>query len=277
MRLRPIPVLATLLAALLVIGLAAYAVALSSLYRKQRDYLYAPRQLQRTLPAAAGLPSAEEIVLDTADGEKVIAWHVPPQSQRPVVIFFHGNGDFLAGRAWRFRQLTADGTGLVALSYRGYAGSTGLPTEDGLLLDAAAAYEFAAARYAPDRIAVWGFSLGTGPAVALAAKRPIGKLILEAPYTSTADVAAAMLPYVPVRLLMKDQFRSDKRISTVTAPLLLLHGERDSVIAIAFGERLYDLARGPKRFVRFPDGDHDNLDRLGVVEVVRAFIYGPPP
>ena len=276
MRVRPIPVLAAVLAALLVIVLAAYAVALSSLYRKQRDYLYAPRQLQRTLPAAAGLPTAEEVVLDTADGEKVIAWHVPPQSQRPVVIFFHGNGDFLAGRAWRFRQLTADGTGLLALSYRGYAGSTGLPTEEGLLLDAAAAYEFAAARYPPDRIAVWGFSLGTGPAVALASKRPVGKLVLEAPYTSTADVAAAMFPYVPVRLLMKDQFRSDKRISAVTAPLLLVHGERDPVIAIAFGERLYELARGPKRFVRFPDGDHDNLDRLGVVEVVRAFIYDPP-
>jgi uncharacterized protein len=124
---------------------------------------------------------------------------------------------------------------------------------------------------------VWGFSLGTGPAVAIASQRPVGKLVLEAPYTSTVDVAAAMFPCVPVRLLMKDQFRSDQRISTVTAPLLLLHGERDSVIAIAFGERLYELARGPKRFVRFPDGDHDNLDRLGVVEVVRAFIYGPPP
>jgi fermentation-respiration switch protein FrsA (DUF1100 family) len=277
MRVRPIPVLAAVGAALLVIALGAYAAALSSLYLKQRDYLYAPRQQQRTQPAAAGLTAAEEVVLTTADGEKVIAWHVPPQAQRPLVVFFHGNGDSLAGRAWRFRQLIADGTGLLALSYRGYAGSTGLPSEDGLLLDAAAAYNFAAARHAPERIVVWGFSLGTGPAVAIASQRPVGKLVLEAPYTSTVDVAAAMFPYVPVRLLMKDQFRSDQRISTVTAPLLLLHGERDSVIAIAFGERLYELARGPKRFVRFPDGDHDNLDRLGVVEVVRAFIYGPPP
>src|SRR5262245_29598060 len=120
MRVRPIPILASLA----VIPLAAYVAVLSSLYLKQRDYLYAPRELQRTLPVAAGLPAAEEVVLTTADGEKVIAWHVPPRPDRQVVIFFHGNGDFLAGRVWRFRELVADGTGLVALSYRGYAGSS---------------------------------------------------------------------------------------------------------------------------------------------------------
>src|ERR1700721_2949622 len=95
-----------------------------------------------------------------------------------AVLFSHGNGDSLAGLVDRFRGITADGTGLVALSYRGYAGSSGQPSEPGLLLDAAVAYAFAAARYKTDQIVVWGFSLGTGVAVALAADHPVGRLIL---------------------------------------------------------------------------------------------------
>ena len=138
------------------------------------------------------------------------------------------------------------------MSYRGYAGSTGHPSEQGLLQDAAAAYAFTTARYAADRIVVWGFSLGTGVAVALAADQPVGKLILEAPYSSTVDVAASLLRIVPVRWLMTDQFRSDQRIARVNAPVLIMHGEQDHAIPIAFGERLFALAREPKQFVRFP-------------------------
>ena len=120
---------------------------------------------------------------------------------------------------------------------------------------------------------VWGTSLGTGPAVAIAGERPIGKLILEAPYTSTADVAASYLPIVPVRTLMKDQFHSDERIGRVTAPLLVLHGERDWTVAIRFGERLFALAREPKRMLRFPKGGHKDLDAHGAIEAALRFIY----
>ena len=255
------------------IALVGYAAGVALLYVVQRDLMYFPRRTAHTAPAAVGLPAAEEVVLATADGERIIAWHIPPQGDRPVVLFFHGAGDVLARRAGRFHTLTADGTGLVALSYRGYGGSSGRPTEHGVMLDAAAAYAFAAARYPPSRIALWGISLGTGPAVAIAAERPIGKLVLEAPYTSTADVAASYMPIVPVRALMKDQFHSDERIGKVTAPLLVLHGERDWTVAFRFGERLFALAREPKRLVRFPNGGHNNLDRHGAIEEARRFIY----
>ena len=95
-----------------------------------------------------------------------------------------------------------------------------------------------------------------------------GKLILEAPYTSTADLASALLPLVPVRLLMNDE-----RIGRVTAPLLVMHGERDPGIAVRFGERLFALALEPKRFVHFPQGGHENLDNHGAIAVVRQFLY----
>ena len=178
----------------LAIGIAlVYLGGVAVLYVRQREMLFPIPPVGRTAPAAAGLPQAEEHVLTTADGEKVIVWHIPPKPGHAVVLFFHGNGDFLAGRVRRFEGITSDGTGLVALSFRGYAGSTGSPSEQGLLQDAAAAYAFTTARYAADSIVVWGFSLGTGVAVALASEQPIGKLILEAPYTSTVDVASSML------------------------------------------------------------------------------------
>jgi fermentation-respiration switch protein FrsA (DUF1100 family) len=257
----------------LAIGIAlVYLGGVAVLYVRQREMLFPIPPVGRTAPAAAGLPQAEEHLLTTADGEKVIVWHIPPKPGHAVVLFFHGNGDFLAGRVRRFEGITSDGTGLVALSFRGYAGSTGSPSEQGLLQDAAAAYAFTTARYAADRIVVWGFSLGTGVAVALASEQPIGKLILEAPYTSTVEVASSMLRLVPVSLLMRDPFHSDQRIARVKVPLLIMHGENDPAIPIRFGERLFSMANEPKRFVRFTGGGHDNLDDFGAIETARQFI-----
>jgi fermentation-respiration switch protein FrsA (DUF1100 family) len=257
---------------LVILVSVGYLGGLAVLFFMQRSMLFPIPPAGRTAPETAGFPEAEEHILTTADGEKVIVWHVPAKPGHAVVMFFPGNGDFLAGRVSRLRGITADGTGLVALSYRGYAGSSGRPSEAGLLQDAAAAYAFTAARYSAERIVVWGFSLGSGVAVALAAEQPVGKLILEAPYTSTADVAASLLRIVPVRWLMRDQFHSDERIARVTAPLLIMHGGRDPAISITFGERLFALAHEPKQFVRFPEGGHDDLDTYGATQTALQFV-----
>jgi fermentation-respiration switch protein FrsA (DUF1100 family) len=258
----------------LLIGAAGYACLVALIYLAQRALLYHPDRTHLT-PAEAGLPQAAEVILGTGDGEKVMAWHVAPAPGKLIVIYFHGNAEIVPWRAARFRDLIADGTGLLAVSYRGYSSSTGRPTEQGLRQDALAAHEFAAGRHAADRIALWGHSLGSGVAVRLASERPIGKLILEAPFLSAVDVAARLFPFAPVRLLMLDQFRSDLRIGTVTAPVLVVHGVRDDVIPIASGERLFELIRAPKRFIRYPQGNHVNLDDFGVVGAVHAFLAGP--
>ncbi|WP_027545553.1 alpha/beta hydrolase [Bradyrhizobium sp. WSM2254] len=251
---------------------AVYCAGLVVLYVRQREMLFPIPPVGRTAPDAAGLPEAEEHVLTTSDGEKVVVWHVPARPGRPVILYFPGNGDSLAGCVSRFKAMTADGTGLVALAYRGYAGSSGAPSEEGLLRDAAAAYAFTTARYAAERIVAWGFSLGTGVAVAIASEHPVRRLILEAPYTSAVDVAASLYRFAPVRLLMHDQFRSDERIARVTVPLLVMHGTNDLAIPIGFGERLFALAHEPKQFVRFAGGGHDNLDAFGAVETAKRFI-----
>lgn len=251
---------------------AGYVLGLVVLFFAQRAVLFPAPTGVRTPPLSAGFPEAEEHVLATADGEKVIAWHVPAKPGRPVVLYFHGNGDYLAGFFGRFRGLTADGIGIVALSYRGYAGSSGSPSEQGLLQDAAAAYAFTAARYGADRIVAWGFSLGTGVAVALAAAQPVGKLVLEAPYTSISDVAASAFWFAPVRLLIRDPFHSDGQIARIRVPLLVMHGALDPTIPVAFGERLFALANEPKRFVRLARGGHNDLDNFGAIEIARNFI-----
>jgi len=160
---------------------------------------------------------------------------------------------------------------MAALSYRGYGGSSGAPTEAGLINDALAAYAFTRARYPAERIVLWGESLGSGVAVALAAQQPVGYLILQSPFTSAADVGAQRYWFVPVALLMKDQFRSDLRIGKVTAPVLVLHGDRDDIVPMALAERLYGLINAPKRFVRFAGIGHNDLG-AEAVEAAKQFL-----
>ena len=262
----------TILKWLLIVVAIGYAGVLAAIFFLQRAILFPIPSSGRIAPSAASFPQVEEHVLTTVDGEKIIVWHMPAKPGRPVILYFHGNGDYLAGFFGRFRDMIADGVGIVAPAYRGYSGSSGRPSEQGLLRDAEAAYAFARARYAADGIVDWGFSLGSGVAVALAAGNPVAKLILEAPYSSIADVAASAFPIFPVRWLLKDPFRSDLRIAGVKVPLLVLHGARDPTIPIVFGERLFALANEPKQFVRFPDGGHNDLDYFGAAAVARRFI-----
>jgi fermentation-respiration switch protein FrsA (DUF1100 family) len=257
----------------LIIAAVGYGGLVALAYFAQRALMYFPDKT-RTTPAAAGLPQAEDIVLSTSDGERVVAWHVAPQGDKPVVLYFQGNAATLRERAARFEWIVADGTGLLALSYRGYGGSTGRPSEAGLLRDAEAVYAFAVARYPPARLVLYGESLGTGVAVALAADHQVGKIVLEAPFTSAVEIGAAAYPFLPVRLLMHDQFRSDQRIDKVTAPVLVLHGARDEVVPIAYGERLYARIAAPKKFMRFREGHHGDLDSHGAPAAVRDFLAG---
>jgi uncharacterized protein len=258
---------------LLIAGVGAYIALLAAMLFFQRTLMYFP-DLRRLDPVQAGLPGGKVIDLTSADGVKLLAWYVPPQAGKLLVLYFQGNAGGLDLRADRFAKLTDDGTGLLALNYRGYGGSSGSPSETGLIADADAAYDFAAKEVPPSRIVVFGESLGTGVAVALASEREVGGLILDAPFTSAADVGASVYWFAPVRLFMRDPFLSDLRIKKVRAPLLVLHGERDSIVPISFGEKLFALANEPKRMQRFPQGGHVNLDSHGAMPVIKEFLGG---
>jgi fermentation-respiration switch protein FrsA (DUF1100 family) len=256
-----------------VVAICLYVGMAAVLYFKQRSMMYFPDPAHTT-PAQAGLPEAAEVMLTASDGERGIAWHVPPRDDRPVILYFHGNGGALRYRVERFRKLVRDGIGLVAVEYRGFGGNAGTPTEAGLIADGEAGYAFAAARYPARQIVLWGESLGTGIAVVLGAEKPVSRVILEAPFTSAAAVAAARYWDLPVRLLMKDQYRSDEAIGKITAPVLILHGVQDHTVAFAMGERMFELTNAPKHIVRFLDGDHEDLDARGALHAVGRFLAG---
>jgi len=249
-----------------------YVGFLTLLYTAQRRMMYLP-DTHLIPPQAAGLPAATMETLASADGEKLVTWYLPPKEDRPLVIYFQGNAGQIADRARRFRILARNGNGVLAVSYRGYGGSTGTPTESGLIADARAAYTHALAKGIPPRkIVLFGESLGTGVAVALAAEKDIAALVLEAPFSSTADVGASIYWMFPVRLLLKDQFRSVSRITRVRAPLLIVHGDADRVIPIGFGRKLFDAAREPKSFLAVPEGGHQVLEEQAVANSVHTWL-----
>jgi uncharacterized protein len=271
------------LVGLALVLLALYVGMIGTLYFFQRVLLY-PGSGRRATVAEAGLTGFNDVVVTTADGERLVAWWHPPRPGRSIIVYFHGNGGSLWNRRARARAITASGRGLLMVSYRGYSGSTGSPTEDGLRLDAQTAYAWIARRYEPSRLVLYGESLGTGVAVRLAAERPIGGLVLDAPFTSAADVASLTYWFVPVTWLMRDQFRSIDVIGQVKAPILILHGDRDGIVPIALGERLHAAAPEPKRFLRLRDVSHVRVLESGGLEAMDAFLAGieaalpvPPP
>ena len=252
------------------IGGLIYLALLALLYTQQRRLLF-PASSLRVTAAEAGLPEMQDVEIRTADGERILGWWKPPEPGRALLLYFHGNGGSLWNRRERVRLLTRDGRGLLIVSYRGYSGSTGSPSEEGLREDARAARDWLNS-YQPERIVLYGESLGTGVAVRLATERPVGGVILDAPYTSTADVARGVYWFLPIALLMRDQFRSIDRIGDVKVPLLVMHGEEDAVIPIALSELLFNAANEPKRYVRLPGIDHGSILEAGGSDHVRSFL-----
>lgn len=254
-----------------VILAALYLILLAGLIWKQRALLYFPAR-ENLSPEASGFPKAQVLSIQTADGESLVAWYVPPAPGKPLFLYFHGNGGGLSDRAKRFELMTADGHGLLAIAYRGYFGSTGSPSEAGLYLDADAAYAKAIALgISPDGIAAVGESLGTGVAIALAAQKPVAALVLDSPYASIVSVAADTYWMFPVRQLLKDQYRSDLRIGSVHVPVLMMHGTADKIIPLQSAKALFALANEPKAFIEVPDAGHLVLGRPDVWPKVRAW------
>jgi hypothetical protein len=234
---------------------ALYAAVFVGLFVGQRKILFRCDAAEVD-PATLGL-KAETLRLKTEDGESLLAWSIPPAPGRPLILYFHGNAGGLDLRVERFHAMAKAGMGLLAIEYRGYASSTGSPSERGLKLDGEAAYAAAiASGVAPERIITLGESLGSGVAVALAARHKVAALVLDSPYSSIADVAAAAYWFVPVRALLRDPFRNDLLIGSVKAPTLIVHGTKDRVVPIRFGEKLFALANPPKEFWRVNGAAH---------------------
>lgn len=257
--------IATLL--LLIYGLVVLAAWLG-----QRRLLYVPDRT-RVAPVILSLAGVSELELKTPDGERLVAWRLKAQPGRPTLLYFHGNAGNLATRANRVARYAALGYGLLMMSYRGFGGSSGSPSEAANIADAVLAYEHLISDgLTPQDIVLYGESLGTGVAVQLALKKPVSAVVLDAPYTSIVSMAQRTYPYLPVHPLLKDRYESDRIIARIGVPLLVLHGVRDGIIPIDMGRALYDKAQQPKKFVSFAEGHHSDLDDYGAVQAVNDWL-----
>jgi fermentation-respiration switch protein FrsA (DUF1100 family) len=247
-----------------------YVAMVGLLFLLQGKITFPASTLRVSVPEA-GLSGFQDVEIGTEDGERLVAWWRPPEAGRALILYFHGNGGSLLNRRDRVRALAEDGRGVLIVSYRGYSGSTGTPSEAGLALDAEAAWRWLGS-YAPGRIVLYGESLGSAVAVRLASEHEVGGVILDAPFTSIADVARPRFWFVPLDLLLTHRFRSIDRIGRIRAPLLVMHGDRDGVVPFALGERLFAAAPEPKRFERLAGIDHVSVLESGGLAFVRTFL-----
>lgn len=252
--------------------LTVYSVVVLAAWLGQRRLMYVPDR-QRYAPESVGLPIARERELVAPDGARLAVWHVPPQPGQPIFLYFHGNAGGLATRADRIARYAAKGIGMFMMSYRGYSGSTGSPSEAANVADALLAYDTLIQEGVPaSDIFVYGESLGSGVAVQLAADRAIGGLVMDAPYTSMLDMAVRTYPILPVRPLLADRYESHRHITRLKAPLLVIHGARDTLIPVSMGMALHAVAPGKKEIVILPEGGHSDLDSHGAVDVVARWV-----
>jgi fermentation-respiration switch protein FrsA (DUF1100 family) len=236
-----------------------YLGGVTSLYVFQRDMLYAFTQFDPDLRAIE-LGFMQRVTFPTADGGMAGGYYAEAPQDRPTILFFHGQGGELANTRRKLAYFAQHGFGVLGVMYRGSGGSKGVPTEASIIDDARAAYDWLSARgIGPKSIFTAGESLGTDVAVQLAASRPLGAVALGAPYTSIEDEAAGRYWFAPVRLLLKDRFRSDQFITSLGAPLLVVHGEDDKIVPFVFGAKLFAAAAEPKTMVALKGRGHDAI------------------
>ena len=237
--------------------------------------VFAVRGGQTGEPRQFGITDGERVTIPTRDGERLVAWYLPPRdTARPsgAVIWFHGNAETVAGLAPVLRALRPARAALLALEYRGYAGSTGRTTVAGSLLDAEAAWDWLAARPEVDttRVVIYGRSVGSGPAAYLAAHRHAAGLILESAFTSLRAMARVHYPMFP-SAIAGPGFDNLAAIAGTTCPVLLIRGELDRTVPPWMAEQLAARAGARAELWTIPGADHNETFELGGEEYLRRF------
>lgn len=251
-----------------------YCAALAAVWFGRFKLIY-PFDATRVAPNAVGLPTVREQILTTPDNLDLVVWTASARQQQPTIVYFHGNAGNLADRAQRFDRLIERGFGLVAMAYRGSSGSQGSASEASITKDsgflALNLHNLGVSHASP--VVYYGESLGTGVAIKLAETYEPDAMILEAPFTSVTDLAAAQMPIFPVRFILDQRWNSIEAIKNSEMPLLVVHGQKDRLIPVSHGEAIFANSPSKSKNLRIiQDGNHHNLWSVEGQKIIYNFL-----
>jgi fermentation-respiration switch protein FrsA (DUF1100 family) len=259
------------------VALLALAVAalLALIWIGQRRLIFFPDR-NVPAPAALGLSGVEAVEMPVEDGGTLHGWFLPGPGQPAsfTVIVFNGNAGNRAYRVPLAAALRRHGLAVLLFDYRGFGDNEGRPTQQGLEADARAVRAYVTGRpdVRPDRVVYLGESLGTAVATTLAAGYPPAALILRSPFTSLADVGRIHYPFLPVRWLLADRFAAIDVIGAVRSPVLVIAGDRDSIVPLELSQRLFERITAPKEMVVVPGADHNDQALLDGDLMIRSIV-----
>lgn len=244
-----------------------YGGLVSIVYFNQRQMIYPAPPVQHGTPA-----SLERVTLATPDRLELVAGYRRAREGKPTLLFFHGNGASWQSSAQVTAKLLSQGYGLLAAEYRGYGGNPGTPSEEGLYQDARGAWNYLREQGVEgEDIVLVGNSLGAAVALNLATEVSARALVLVSPFNNLADTAARRARWLPMRLLLQDRYASDEKIVAIEEPILILHGEEDSLIALEQAQALASV-RDDTVIETYPAWGHDLIVHEPIQDRIAAFV-----
>ncbi|WP_404402342.1 alpha/beta hydrolase [Pelagibacterium halotolerans] len=255
---------------LVVVIAVVYGALLGYLYLNQRAFFFFPDG-EVTEIAETAFPG-DVVSIPTEDGQNLTGWYFAGADGMPTILYYKGNSGSFTSEHERYETFAEAGYGVLAFDYRGFPTSPGEITQDNMLADAVAAFDWVDER--AEDILIWGRSLGASPAVWVASQRDAEAVLLETPFYSAVNVASERYPYVPVGLLMFDPFPSNEWIGDVEEPVFVAHGTADTTISVSNAERLYADVPNPADLWIEEGAGHSDLWRRGIWDRAQAFFNG---
>ena len=257
----------------IIIGIIViYSSLLVILFIFQRNLMYHPQENNYFGDKLE--VKIEKVNITTIDNITLLGWfHKKDLNKFKTIIYFHGNAGTLDNRIHKLNHFKDMDVNFLIIAWRGFSGNQGSPSEKGLYIDGQSAINWALKQgVIEEDIILYGESLGTGIATELAQHKNFAGVILETPFTSMINAAKNFYPYIPVNLLLKDRFENFKKIKNINSPVLIMHGEQDTIVPFTMGKTIYQLANEPKYSYFTKHDDHMMVYDEPMIKTLKNFI-----
>lgn len=260
-----------------IVLILALVVCFSCFYQHiENFFVFYPQASLDSVPADWSL-TYDDVYFDTEDGERLHGWFFPSKKDAPVILFCHGNAGNISHRLDNIKLLTEQNMQVFIFDYRGYGKSSGKPYETGLYKDGLAAYDFLANQrnVSPERLILFGRSLGAAISIEIALKRNVSAIILESAFTSSRGMAKTLFLFKIFAPLLPPHYNNLEKIGRITVPKLIVHGEDDDIVPFSMGKEIYRTAQQPKYFFPIKNAGHNDTYIVGgkkYFETLAAFV-----